>query len=169
MQMIVRLALGLAATLSALTAFSEDAPAAPRQEKVAVKDGDIVKIVIADFNWERHVTTTYVVEPGTIRITDNSKEPLDKKVDTTARQDKTIRAALDAIDTVYKGRYSDEHVYDGVNITFTFHLKDGTALTTSIHHLRIDSYAKLTKYLSTIVDPDIQYHQYKMRRITEDD
>jgi len=142
---------------------------------IVVQESEINKVVIEDFNWEPGLTKTYTINQTGVTITDDSKQPINKQVTFTPDQAKEVWRLINAIETIYVGRFRDDEMADGVFVTFHFHMNNHIALTTSVNNIRIDSYAKLTQYISEMIAPGqpfdqyaIHYHQYDYTKPIED-
>ena len=135
------------------------------QEGIPVEEDTITRIEIRDFNWEKMLTTTYIIQQDSISVADNNDPTFGEKISLSEEQKENLKQVLRNIKRVYPGSYNDENVADGVNIQFDFFLKDGAKATTSLRNIRVESYAKLTQFVSTLVQREIQYHQYSMKSI----
>lgn len=123
----------------------------------------INRVIISDFNWETGITTKYEIDTAKIIITNSRSDLVIKERVLSENESIKLRQHLDNIEEIYNGHYSDDRVTDGVFVEFEFLTDEGATTKTSLNNIKIQSYARLTEYISSLVDPDIQYHQYRMK------
>jgi hypothetical protein len=140
---------------------------APDDRVYLVQNNDIARVVIRDYNWENGVTMTYVIRRRSIVVTDSGKPAQVRSVTLSVDQRKRSDPILRGIDRIYQGRFADERIADGLIMEFDFVLNDGSKITTSINNIRIESYARLTEFVASVIQCDLQYHRQPGRKTLE--
>ena len=132
-----------------------------------IENAEISKVTIHDFNWESGITTVFSITSTNISVKDTTHVPragmpAPQNYKLSQPQQTKLQEVLKGITKIHTGSYKERDTYDGVSITFNFMLTNKKLATTHLNNVKIQSYARLTKFISEVTKTKIHYHDYEM-------